>query len=564
MSAPAKVAYFSMEIALETEIPTYCGGLGVLAGDSILAAADHGVSMVAVTLLYRQGYFLQQLANDGSQIEHPVEWPVADYLRKLPQVVQVTIEGRDVTVAIWVRDVVGIRGHTVPVYFLDTDVDGNSDFDRSITSTLYAGDSHYRLCQEAVLGVGGARALRALGHESIARFHMNEGHAALLVLELLREKLAKNGRATPTTVEVDDVKSHCVFTTHTPIEAGHDRFGYDLVRQVLGENWAFGSESGICIDGVLNMTHLGFAFSRYINGVAKRHGEVSRRMFANYTIDSITNGVYAARWMAEPIRALFDKYEHGWREDNASLRYALSLPGDELWRAHMTCKRQLVDFINRERNADFDPEVFTIAFARRMTGYKRPHLLLSDPERLKEIARKVGPLQIVYAGKAHPHDWHGKELIRQVFASIEGLRPEVKLTFVDNYDLSQAALLTAGVDVWVNTPHPPLEASGTSGMKAALNGIPSLSVLDGWWIEGCIEGLTGWAVGKSSTADDHERSDAEDINSLYTKLRSPIVPMYYGHRDRWIDVMRNCIAINGSFFNSERMLREYIAKAYFG
>jgi len=318
-----------------------------------------------------------------------------------------------------------------------------------------------------------------------------------------------------------------------------------------------------CCEGVLNMTYLALNLSHYINGVAKKHGEVSRHMFAHYAIDAITNGVHAPTWTSRPFQALFDRHMPGWREDNFSLRYALSLPNHDVWEAHMAAKRQMLQEVNRATNAGLDADVLTLGCARRATAYKRMDLLFQDSERLQHLATHAGGLQVVYAGKAHPQDQPGKELIRHIYEVKETLKDDLKIAYLANYDMALGELLTAGADVWLNTPQPPLEASGTSGMKAALNGVPSLSVLDGWWIEGCIEGVTGWAIGANHRGLAPEDDRTQDAASLYDKLGQVIVPLFYGGREGFISVMRHAIALNGSFFNTQRMLQQYVVKAYF-
>ena len=582
------IAYFSMEIGIKAGIPTYSGGLGVLAGDTICAAADLGVPMVAVSLLYRSGYFYQRLGPDGWQTEEPVRWTVEDFLKATEERAAVTIEGRTVWLKAWRYDVKGAGGYVVPVYFLDTDLPENSDWDRTLTYFLYGGDQRYRLCQEVVLGMGGVRMLRALGYEKIRRFHMNEGHAALLTLELLDEEANRAGRASFSREDMEAVRARCVFTTHTPVPAGHDQFPVELVEGVLGYREDVSQMKDLfCVDcmelvgrdvehlrdfsevrnifgtgEMFNLTYLALNFSRYVNGVAKKHGEVSRLMFAGYRIDAITNGVHAATWTSKPLEALYDHYIPGWRKDNFSLRYALGIPGEEIWLAHMEAKRRLLSRVNRETNAGMDVDTFTIGFARRATAYKRADLVFDDTERLKSIASRVGPIQIVFAGKAHPQDVGGKEIIKHIFAVKDSLGHSVKVAYLKNYDLELGRMMTSGVDIWLNTPKPPLEASGTSGMKAALNGVPSLSILDGWWIEGCIEGVTGWAIGKKVKNED-EDDRSEDVASLYDKLENAIMPIFYDERERFINIMLHAIALNGSFFNTHRMMQQYVLNAYF-
>ena len=552
-----------MEIAVEPAMPTYSGGLGVLAGDTVRAAADLKIPMVAVTLLHRKGYFRQKLDASGWQKEEPAGWSVENLLEEMPGRAAVTLEGRAVQVRSWRYEVRGSGGSRVPVYLLDADLPENSDWDRTLTDYLYGGDQHYRLCQEVVLGIGGVRMLRALGHKNIERFHMNEGHASLLILELLDEEAKKAGREIITHADVEAIKKKCVFTTHTPVPAGHDQFAMDLVQSVLGRREVYDMEEVFCCEGRLNMTYLGFNLSHYINGVAKRHGEVSRLMFARYAIDSITNGVHAATWVAKPFKELYDRYISGWELENLSLRYALSIPKQEIWKAHAETKRQLIERVNRETHVGMDVNVFTIGFARRVATYKRADLLFQDFERLKSISSKAGRFQVIYAGKAHPQDQGGKELIQRIFQLKESLKNDIKITYLENYDLELGKMITSGVDLWLNTPEPPLEASGTSGMKAALNGVPSLSVLDGWWIEGCIEGVTGWSIGENGRGTEEVGVRSKDAASLYDKLEQVVVPLFYDDRDRFIDVMRHAIALNGSFFNTHRMVLQYVLKAYY-
>uniref|UniRef100_A0A7V5XHF5 glycogen phosphorylase n=1 Tax=Thermodesulfobacterium geofontis TaxID=1295609 RepID=A0A7V5XHF5_9BACT len=553
-----------MEIGIDERIRTYSGGLGVLAGDTIRSAADLKVPMVAVTLLYRKGYFRQKLDPDGWQREEPDFWNFEELLEEESPRVQVTIEGRTVHLRAWRYDVKGISGYLVPVYFLDADLPENSEWDRKLTHTLYGGDDHYRICQEVILGIGGVRMLRALGYKNIKTFHMNEGHSALLVLELLDEVAKKAGREYVTKQDVEIVRNCCVFTTHTPVPVGHDKFSLELARKVIGNRDDFFALEGVIYEeNILNMTYLALNFSRYINGVARKHSEVSKLMFAGYQINAITNGVHAATWVSPPFQELFDHYIPMWRQDNFSLRYALSIPREKLWEAHMKCKRKLISLINQKTGVGMDENILTLGFARRATLYKRPDLIFNDLERLRRISNEVGNFQIIYAGKAHPRDYEGKKLIQRIFQAKEKLYPDVKVAYLENYDITLAALITSGVDVWLNTPEPPMEASGTSGMKAALNGVPSLSVLDGWWIEGCIEGLTGWSIGEPAHGNEEKRDHSKDAYSLYDKLEHTVIPLFYHDRDRFLNMMAYCIALNGSFFNTQRMIQEYIINAYF-
>ena len=563
MSQTDTIAYFTMEIGLADAIPTYSGGLGMVAGDTVRSAADEALPFVAVSLAHRKGHFRQHLDAAGNQTEEPVPWPIEQLLTSAAPRVTVEIEGRKVAVRAWRYDVAGAGGQTVPVYLLDTELPENEPRDRAITDVLYGGDQRYRLCQEVVLGIGGVRMLRALGYEAIRRFHMNEGHASLLVLELADELARRAGDRLSEDI-MRQVKPLCAFTTHTPVPAGHDQFPLPLAAEVItGYGNAWRECAGrFCLNGVLNMTYLALDNSHYINGVAKRHGEISQHMFAQYKIDSITNGVHVATWVHPALATLFDRHIGAWRQDNASLRYALRIPKQELWAAHLAAKSALIDHVHATADANLSVNAFTIGCARRATGWKRADLVFHDIARLATIHERMGPFQLIFAGKAHPQDESGKDLIRRLFAAIDGLRGRIRIVYLENYDMALARRLVAGVDLWLNTPQPPLEASGTSGMKAAVNGVPQLPVLDGWWREGCIEGFTGWAIDDGGGVDTPGEA-ALDADSLYSKLEAVILPLFYRAQDRYLDVMRHAIALNGSWFNTERMLDQYIRRAYF-
>jgi starch phosphorylase len=557
---PSSVAYFSMEICLEQAIPTYSGGLGVLAGDTLRSMADLGVPVVAVTLLHRKGYFQQHLDSTGLQSESAVSWQPERVLEPVGARATVTIEGREVVVGAFKYVVRGNRGHEVPVYLLDTMHPENSDWDRTLTDTLYGGDEHYRLCQEIVLGMGGAALLQEIGYNDNTIYHLNEGHSALLTLQLLEKQLDGRQHFELSDADFEAVRQRCVFTTHTPVPAGHDKFPLEMVRKVLGdERVALLESSGGVHEGMLNMTYLALHLTRFVNGVAMRHGEVSRGMFPEYPINSITNGVHASTWTGPEFRELFDRRIPEWRRDNLYLRYAVSIPLQEIRETHAASKMALAEEVKRRTGEELDPSVMTIGFARRATPYKRADLIFSDLDRLRTIARNVGKIQIVFGGKAHPHDGGGKELIRRIFSARELLGDLVKVVYVENYEMALAAKLVAGVDLWLNNPMKPLEASGTSGMKAAMNGVPSFSVLDGWWVEGHVEGVTGWSIGSPDPMADPSR----DASDLYIKLERVILPLFYGLPFAYAEVMRSAIALNGSFFNTQRMVRQYVHNAYF-
>ena len=555
--AHGQVAYFSMEIAINPGMPTYSGGLGVLAGDTLRSAADLGVPLVAFTLLHRKGYFQQHLDSTGVQTEDVQSWNPADFCTEEPARATVSIEDRTVTLRAWRYDLVGRAGHIVPIYLLDTDLDNNSGWDRGLTDHLYGGDTNYRLQQEIVLGMGGIRMVNALGMQ-INVFHMNEGHAALLTLALLESQLGGGPQGEATESDLQVVRNKCVFTTHTPVPAGHDRFSTEQSIRILGgERTGRLQKLGCFKEGLLNMTLLALRFSRYANGVAMQHGKVSREMFPEFTIDAITNGVHAPTWMAEPVQQMLDNHFPSWRRDNLFLRNAIDIPESEIVAAHARAKGDLLAEVASRTGQVLNSKMLTLGFARRVATYKRASLLFTDPERLVKIAQAAGGLQILYAGKAHPQDEPGKALIRQVVERAHTLSSDLlRIVYLENYAWDLGALLTAGVDVWVNTPRRPYEASGTSGMKAALNGVPSLSILDGWWIEGCIEGVTGWAIEDGAT-------DADEAASLYDKLENAVVPLYQQHPERWARLMRTTLAFNGSYFNTNRMVKQYTRNAYY-
>ena len=554
-----RIAYFSMEIAASAEFPTYAGGLGILAGDTLRSAADLGVPMAAVTLLHRKGYFRQRLDAQGRQSQDAQEWEPERVLDPVEPIVSVELAGRAVKVRAWRYEIAGLTGNRVPVYFLDTNLPENSPWERTLTDFLYGGDKTYRLCQEAVLGIAGIRLLRALGHDEIERFHMNEGHSALLAIALLQERLGSENLAEVGSEDLEAVRSKCVFTTHTPVPAAFDQFPLDLAARVLGsEVVAILGKTKCCPPDTLNMTYLALRCSRYINGVAMRHGELSQNMFPNYPIHSITNGVHAATWTCSAFQELFDRHIPEWRHDNLYLRYAIGIDLREIQEAHRKAKAELLREIQGATGVSLSESVATLGFARRAAEYKRADLLFADLNRLRLIRQNAGPFQIVFGGKAHPQDEPGKAVIRRVFEAASALRDSIPVVYIPDYDIRWARLFTSGVDLWLNTPHRPLEASGTSGMKAAFNGVPSLSVRDGWWVEGHFEGVTGWSIGYDEDPEEH----AVELASLYEKLERIILPMFYSESQTYTQVMRSAIAVNGSFFNTQRMVSQYLLNAY--
>lgn len=568
MPDTARVAYFSMEVGVDPKVPTYSGGLGVLAGDLLRSAADLALPVVGVTLLHRAGYFDQSIDPAGAQKESPVRWNPADRLELQQPRVVVKLNGRKVAVQAWKYTVKPShpKGADVPVYFLDTDVPDNEPDDRQITDALYGGDQRHRLTQEGLLGIAGIYMLRALGCANIQTYHMNEGHGALVTVELLAEHSYKRKTSPADPAVIDAVRQSCAFTTHTPVAAGHDQFPLDMVFEVLGEQSAIHEGAPYVQNHQLNMTRLALYYSRFTSAVARRHAEVSREMFPGAQIDYVTNGIHAPTWASPEIQGVLDRYCPDWRADYRAIRRALFAPDDAITSAHAAAKRRLVELVNKQAGTKMKDDVFTIGFARRATGYKRADLLVSDLDRLRSVVSKAGAIQIIYAGKAHPKDFQGKEIIQRIIGRLRELAPGIQGVFLQNYDMTLAKHLVSGVDLWLNNPVIPLEASGTSGMKAALNGVPSLSTADGWWLEGCVEGVTGWTIGRDSfevNAAAHATTPPEqDAASIYKHLESDILPMYYNDRAMWTQVMRHAIALNGSQFNSNRPMAEYAELAY--
>ncbi|HEX3560122.1 MAG TPA: alpha-glucan family phosphorylase [Pyrinomonadaceae bacterium] len=604
------VAYFCAEFGVHHSLPLYSGGLGILAGDHLKSASDLGLPLVAVGLLYHHGYFRQRLRRDGWQEETYNKIDVADLPLQLvrdddgePVRIELELRGRTVRVRAWRVDV-----GRVPLYLLDTNVEGNDEIDRMISGHLYGGDRETRCVQEMVLGQGGVRLLRRLNIEPHV-FHLNEGHSAFLTLELARERtergedFAEAARA---------VRGRCAFTTHTPVAAGHDEFVAPLIERCFGQ--AYWQQLGLTREEFLNLgrvnegdeselfglTPLALRMCRSSNGVSRKHGEVSRelwnkmwpeRRIEEVPITSVTNGVHAPTWVSPLLRALYEeRVGTDWTRvlyDAAAWSAAVELISDEeLWKVRRLMKQRLVAFV-RERVHQarlqqqeshayaesalsmFDPGALTIGFARRVAAYKRWGLLLADPQRLRRIILDAErPVQFVFAGKAHPQD-QGAKLILQQTALWE-LDPEVtrRAVFLQDYDQEVARQLVQSVDVWLNVPRRPLEASGTSGEKVTLNGGLNLSVLDGWWLEG-YDGRNGWAVGEESLGETTEESDARDAESLYRVLESEVVPTFYerdeaGLPRRWVAMMRHAIQTLAPAFNSDRMVREYTSRVYLG
>lgn len=547
-----KIAYFSMEIGLSPEFSTYCGGLGILAGDTIRSAADLKIPLIAVTLVNSKGYFRQELTPEGRQIEHLAPWDPKKFMSLLSEDIEVQIQGRIVKVKAWLYTVESSTGGKVPVLFLDTDIEGNTQEDREITSFLYGGDQSYRIKQELILGIGGVRMLNALGVE-VLKYHLNEGHASFLALELLKQNK----------MDKDKVRDLCVFTTHTPVEAGHDKFSYELVEEILEDTASIETLRKFAGRDCLNMTLLALNLSGFINSVAKKHRQVTKEMFPGYKIQAITNGIHSYTWTHPSFKKIYDKYLPGWANEPELLVRVTIIPNEEIWQARWEAKKGLIDYINSLTNIGFSTDILTIGFARRATAYKRHNFLFTDIERLKRINKRYN-FQVIFSGKAPPGDESGKRMIEETYSYMERLKDEIKIGYLENYDMEIAKKLISGVDVWLNTPQRPLEASGTSGMKAAHNGVINFSVLDGWWIEGCIEGVTGWAIGpwsdKGISQDEIYNREKED---LYNKLEYIILPMFYEQRGKWMEMIKNSVGKIAYYFNTHRMIRRYVTEAYF-
>ena len=546
-----RIAYFSMEIGLRSDIPTYSGGLGVLAGDVVRSSADLMVPMVAITLVSKKGYLRQKLTQIGEQLDFPDEWEPERILELAPKTIEITIENRRVRVQAWLYTYKGLTGGSVPILFLDTDLRDNTIEDRRITDCLYGGNERYRLKQEIVLGIGGTRMLEALDFK-IEKYHMNEGHSALLTLELLR----KNG------LKAENIRNRCIFTTHTPVEAAFDKFSYEMVKDVIGPEFPVEVIKEFSGPEKLNMTLLALNLSKYRNGVTKAHTKHSKKLFPQHVIRAVTNGVHSYTWTSHSFRQIFDKHIPGWLNEPELLVRVDKVPNSEIWTAHMENKMNLMTFLKAKTGIEMSESTLTIGFARRATGYKRATLIFSDLKRLLEINKK-GPMQLIFAGKAHPRDHSGKNEIKEIFKIKERLKDEIKIAYLENYDMQIGSKLTSSVDVWLNTPLPPMEASGTSGMKAAHNGVINFSVLDGWWIEGCIEGVTGWGIGlHPEEAANEEEIRKRELEDLFNKLKYLIVPKFYEERDSWIQMMKNSIGKVAYYFNTDRMMRRYITDAY--
>jgi starch phosphorylase len=534
-------AYLSAEIGFSPSVPTYSGGLGVLAGDHLKAAADAGLPLVAVTLLYRRGYFRQHISAEGWQAESYPTFLPEPTLEHLPQTAEVKLRGRTVHLGIWRTHLTGHSGKKIPILFLDTDLSSNSAEDRGITHHLYGGDNETRLLQEAILGFAGVQAVHSV-YKDIRGYHLNEGHCSFAPLALLNA-----GES------VEAIRAKCHFTTHTPVPAGHDVFPYQLAERTLGSLLPERIRS-LAGQEALSMSELALSLCGSANGVSKLHGEVARGMFPSRDIGHVTNGVHHLTWVGEPMANLFDRELPGWRSEPAGLARATELSDAGVWAAHAHSKRHLLQQVNSECHQGFSEDILTVGFARRAATYKRATLLFRDVQRLVQICE--GKVQFVFAGKAHPRDEAGHRLIQAIMQAGQSLGDRVRVGYLNNYTMLTGATITAGADIWLNTPLRPHEASGTSGMKATLNGVPNASIADGWWAEGAQNGKNGWVIGDESRPD-----DAADADSLYQLLENKIIPTYYHDRGRWTAIMKNAIA-TGAQFTAARMVHDYAHKYY--
>ncbi len=601
-----QIAYFSAEFGLHESLPIYSGGLGILAGDHCKAASDLGLPFVAVGFLYPQGYFQQRIDSEGHQQAVYEKLNFAD-VPAMPAldadgreiIVSVTLPGRAIFAKVW-----RIQVGRVPVYLMDTDVERNAPADRELSARLYGGNQELRVSQEFVLGIAGVRVLRALGIRPTV-WHMNEGHAAFLQLERIREFVQESGLNFATALWA--ARADALFTTHTPVPAGNDAFPPSLVERFFGDFWP---RMGIgweqfwnlgCFDypwgAQFSMTVLALRTAGRANGVSRLHGVVAREMWHSLypdvplpevPIGHITNGVHSDSWLDAGMAELYDRYlVPAWRErldEPSTWQGVYQIPDQELWSVHCDAKRRLVDLV-RQRSADqlarvgadpaeinaagvmFDPDVLTIGFARRYATYKRATLIFRDQERLKRILNDPErPVQIVFAGKAHPADEPGKSLIQFVYQMSQQPGFVGRIVFVEDYDTNIARYMVAGSDVWLNNPRRPLEASGTSGQKASLNGVPNVSVLDGWWVEG-FNGHNGWAIGEERKYSDEAAQDEADALSLYRLLETEVVPLFYARDEHgipldWLTLMRDAIASVAPQFSLNRMLKEYVGQYY--
>ena len=538
------VGYFTAEIGLWSELHTYSGGLGVLAGDHVKSAADAGIPLVGVTLLYHQGYARQHIDDAGIQTETFPEVDMNRLLSKTDIVLELELDGKPLFAYVWMAEVLGQSGHMVPVYFMDTRHPENATEHQDLSSRLYGGDDGVRIRQEYVLGVGGVQLFDHLEVE-LSGLHLNEGHCTFAMLELLKRGWSR-----------EQLAQRSLFTTHTPVPAGHDRFDWSLVEDVIGDLLPTDAKELVRSAGDpehgarCSMSHLAVSLSTSVNAVSKLNADVAMTMF-DQNIQPITNGVHHITWTSPVMASLFDKHLADWRIQPESISNADTLPTKDLREARSNARNQLHDYVQSTTGVELFSDRLTIGFARRFATYKRANLVFKDLERLRAIG--AGKIQFVFSGKAHPRDQGGKQLIRDIFESAHQIADEIPVAFIENYDMHTGLMMTSGVDIWLNNPIRPMEASGTSGMKAAMNGVPNCSILDGWWPEACLHGVNGWAIGNA----EDDRNDDRDAENIYNVLQHDVIPLWEQEGDGWAEMMKASIAASAGF-TGQRMIQDYL------
>jgi starch phosphorylase len=550
MHQKLKIAYFSMEFGLQDWMKTWCGGLGILAGDTIKSATDLGISMTGITLLHKNGWFKQIIDQNSGQREEKDTWNYFSNLRLLPQRITLDIWDRTVTLAIWEYNLTSNSGFTNQVFFLDSDIPENNDWDRNLTNDIYPTNYDIFLTQETLLGIGGIKLLQALGlYEKISVFHLNESHCMSTSLALKKELGSWK-----------EVRQKICFTTHTPLAGGHQKETLEKLQYFIPKEYLEEIPTEVLENKTLNFTTMCIFAAKFTNGVSKRHRDTTAKMYPNYTIDFVTNGVHPTTWISHHLIEVFDNYLGTWRSDVDNLKLAKTISNEDYQKAHDLAKQDLLSVINLHSSLKFETNVFTIGFARRAAPYKRADLIFSQFDRLHQIASKFGAIQLVFAGKALPGLEESNQIIKSLVERSKQSDLNLRIVFLPNYGIKLSQLITGGVDLWLNNPLPPLEASGTSGMKAAINGAPNFSIMDGWWPEACVEGQTGWSIGEDLCEGDQCR--LEEVSDLYDKLEQKILPLYYNDKEKWLEICKNNIAEIGSKFNTHKMLLEYVQKGY--
>lgn len=543
-----------MEIMLENDIQTYAGGLGMLAGDILRSLADKEIPSLGVTIAFNNGYKNQIVNKDGSQNFEDSDWVKNDQLIKLSNTVKVKIEGEEMTIGCYRYDIVSPKGFIVPIFLLTTDYFENNDRQKYFTKYLYDPDIQIRLIQEVILGIGGVKMLRELGFQNIENFHMNDGHCAFLPLEVLSEQ----------NYDMQKTKSLCCFTTHTPVPAGRDRFDYEMCYKTFPDYIPLNIRE-LADQDKLDMPQLAFSLSKYVNGVSRKHGEVSTDMF-KAPIDYITNGVHAGTWTSPVTQEIYDRYLPTWRNDIFSLKDIDMVPDDMISEMHRINKKILIDYVNRymdkklDSGLKFDYNMLTIGFARRCVAYKRPDLIFHDINRLIRLG--MGKIQIIFAGRTHPDDGESAVILKRIIELKNKYSSVISIVYIENYQPSIGKLMYSGCDLWLNNPLIPLEASGTSGMKASMNGTINFSIPDGWIPEGVEnEPESAFIIGEMSGKLYPDRNDDQDAENIYKLLETKILPMYYNDIPAWTRKMKSSIRL-GAYFNTERVVNQYMEKAW--